>query len=57
MCYCISILTTIVYITGYECYSPMAGIELPMKCYNSQWVKEQKEYWANCSPPDCYFPA
>ncbi|XP_052076989.1 uncharacterized protein LOC127714987 isoform X2 [Mytilus californianus] len=42
--------------TGYKCYRPMAGIELPTRCYNATWVEQQQHYWANCHPPTCYYP-
>ncbi|KAI3387233.1 hypothetical protein SNEBB_003645 [Seison nebaliae] len=43
---------------GTTCYRPMSGVCCPSrKCYDKDYVIKQKEYWNNCKPPTCYFPA
>ncbi|XP_064613590.1 uncharacterized protein LOC135477424 [Liolophura sinensis] len=44
--------------TGLECYRPISGACCPPhRCYDAVWVQQQRDYWANCHPPTCYFPA
>ncbi|KAK6175483.1 hypothetical protein SNE40_013942 [Patella caerulea] len=43
---------------GYECYREMSGYCCPPKrCVTQQYAAERREYWANCRPPTCYYPA
>lgn len=43
---------------GYTCYRPVSGVCcLPMRCYDSKWVEEQREYWKKCfADPNCPLP-
>ncbi|KAI3379961.1 hypothetical protein SNEBB_002675 [Seison nebaliae] len=42
---------------GTTCYRPMSGVCCPpSKCYDKDYVIQQKKYWSNCKPPTCFFP-
>lgn len=43
---------------GLKCYRPMSGACCPpSRCYLAEYVDQQLEYWQNCKPPTCFFPA
>ncbi|KAK6175056.1 hypothetical protein SNE40_013594 [Patella caerulea] len=43
---------------GYECYREMSGACCPPKrCITNEEAQEKRDYWNNCHPPTCFFPA
>lgn len=44
-------------IRGYECYRTVTGFCCPPKtCWKKEDARRDREYWANCRPPTCFFP-
>jgi hypothetical protein len=42
----------------YRCYRPVSGVCcIPASCYKAEYVRQQEEYWYNCSlSNECFYP-